>query len=186
MSFLSSLRRSANNAQFEARRLLRVQQQQNVIAGLQNQREQQAIALGDRTAQKLRESSLQDDELRQLAQPVLALDAQIELETAELQRIQTEEPPEQDPADPAPPAAGQQTTSTPETTCSNCGTALSPTAKFCTGCGTPVDRSGDAEPEQATSRPPSGPTAQSSRATDPSDAGATEPEGAGGTETARG
>ncbi len=184
MSFLSSLRRSANNAQFEARRLLRVQQQQNVIAVLQNQREQQALALGDRTAQKLRESSLQDDELRQLAQPVLDLDAQIELETAELQRIQTEESPEQDPADAAPPAADQQTTSTPETTCSNCGTALSPTAKFCTGCGTSVDRSGD--PEQETSRPPSGPTARSSGATDPSNAGATEPEEAGGTETARG
>lgn len=180
MSFLSSLRRSANNAQFEARRLLRVQQQQNVIAGLQNQREQQAIALGDRTAQKLRESSLQDEELRQLAQPVLDLDAQIELETAELQRIQAEEPPEQDSADPAPPAANQQTTATPETTCSNCGTALSPTAKFCTGCGTPVDRSG--EPEQE----PSGPTAQSSGDTDPSDAEATEPEEAGGTGTARG
>lgn len=185
MSFLSSLRRSANNAQFEARRLLRVQQQQNVIAGLQNQREQQALALGERTAQKLRESSLQDDELRQLAQPVLDLDAQIELETAELQRIQTEEPPEQDPADPAPPAAGQQTTSTP-VTCSNCGTALSPTAKFCTGCGAPVDRPGDPEPEQAASRPPSGPTAQTSGATDPSDAGATEPEEAEGTETALG
>jgi hypothetical protein len=65
------------------------------------------------------------------------------------------------------------------TTCSNCGTALSPTAKFCTGCGTPVDRSGN--PEQA----PSGPTPQSSGAADPSNAGTTEPKDADGTGTAR-
>ncbi len=137
MSFFESLRKSASNATFEAQKLVRTQRRQLSIANLRKERDGNALELGNRTAEKVRDQELQDLELEQLARTVLDLDDRIRTEQEELERIRAEQPPYQDaPAQTQPDAPAQPVSTGPR--CGNCGATLQPGATFCTSCGARV------------------------------------------------
>ncbi len=137
MSFFESLRKSASNATFEAQKLVRTQRRQLSITNLRKERDGNALELGNRTAEKVRDQELQDLELEQLARTVLDLDDRIRTEQEELERIRAEQPPYQDaPAQTQPDAPAQPVSTGPR--CGNCGATLQPGATFCTSCGARV------------------------------------------------
>ncbi len=137
MSFFESLRKSASNATFEAQKLVRTQRRQLSITNLRKERDRNALDLGSRTAEKVRDHELQDLELEQLARTVLDLDDRIRTEEEELERIRTEQPSEQAaPAQTQPSAPPQPPSTGPR--CGNCGATLQPGAAFCTTCGARV------------------------------------------------
>ncbi len=133
MDFFKDIRSSATEAAFEAQRLVRVQSQQLAIARLRKARDDAALTLGIRAAEKARQNPLNDQELMDLALGVHDSEAQIQDAELELERIRAEQPP------------GRTEHNVPTTDetgsnllCFKCGAAVPEGASYCTKCGTQV------------------------------------------------
>ncbi len=167
--FFERIRLGADKARFEAERLLRINQAQSVLKDLERQLEGVTAAMGSKVVALYDAGTLTQPELVESCQRIEAMRQRISAQTAEIERIRNEQPPEAPVAarsgrmcprcqiqlpvgtafcpqcgskavDIAPPPVA------PGVKCPTCGETIPAGARFCPTDGTPV--------EQATAPPP--------------------------------
>jgi rubrerythrin len=130
MSFLDKLSkgvgRAADQAKFEADKLMRVKRLDSEIGKLSSEKEKAVLAVGARAIE------LRIAELEELIKPVETLEAQLAGKKAELEAVKAEQFEETEPSAPSTPS----TPTTPsEKYCPSCGAAVQAGTKFCPSCG---------------------------------------------------
>ena len=162
--FTKGVSKAAEQAKFEADRLVRLNKVGAEVSTLVTETEKATAAIGNKVMELRATGALQVPELEAMIQRVEALKAQVAAKQAELERVRTDRfegtpavPPVQVPpaevnpaampwAAPAPaPAPATETVPAPETAapvaevapkaCPNCGAAIEPGTKFCPSCG---------------------------------------------------
>lgn len=154
MRFIDSARKSATDAASEAQKRVQVQRRRWAISNLGKERDAAALAVGNRTVEKVRDGSLQDDELAGLARTVTDADTRIEEAQAELEGIRAGKAEQSEDAT----ISGEEAAASPTigAVCSNCGAVLPRGAQACISCGAPV--AGTSRQDASTSTAESPPT----------------------------
>ncbi|MEJ7651850.1 MAG: zinc ribbon domain-containing protein [Chloroflexia bacterium] len=137
MKFFESIKQSAEDATFQAQKMVRVQRQQSAVGALNQAKDAATRAVGNKAVEKARDGSLHDDELISLAQLVLDAEGKIAEAEAELERIRAEQPPNTTGAS-TQSAAPSATEAQSGYYCQNCGRPLALGVQFCTSCGARV------------------------------------------------
>jgi len=137
MKFFESIKQSAEDATFQAQKMVRVQRQQSAVGALNQAKDAATRAVGNKAVEKARDGSLHDDELISLAQLVLDAEGKIAEAEAELERIRAEQPPNT--TGPSTQSAAPSATEAQSGYyCQNCGRPLALGVQFCTSCGARV------------------------------------------------
>jgi RNA polymerase subunit RPABC4/transcription elongation factor Spt4 len=171
-NILDQLRSGAGRAAFEAEKLHRVTAIRSEIRSIKSELEGAFLRAGEVAFRLYQSDGIGEPELREACAQIDALQTRIAAHEQEIERIQNE--PYQEPGSgpehgylcpnghgPVPdgarfcPKCGSEAIyvapPAPDTACPACGTALSPEARFCGSCGTPIP-----EPASTSSPAPEG------------------------------
>lgn len=160
MKIWGSVRQGAGKLAFEADKLVRIKKQEGLISDAHKEIQTKLTALGEVALSLYRDGALTQPQMAAIAGEIAQIEGRIAQLQAELEAIRAEEwvdpsaqaappPPPVSaytyPSQPLTPAAqsGEQPPTPPEAEtprCANCGAPLSPTAAFCSECGTRVER----------------------------------------------
>lgn len=148
MKFFDAIRNTAADAAFEAQKVVRIQKQQAVVSGLQKERDAAVMSVGNAVVQRAQEGSLTDPDLVSLTEQVRAVDERIRDAQTELERIRSEQAPDQTTQQSgqqpfqstAAAAGGPSSPAAGGTACPQCGSHVPAGSVFCTNCGARVEQ----------------------------------------------
>lgn len=140
--FTKGVGKAAEQAKFEADKLVRVNRLGSEVSQLATEAEKASAAIGTKVMELRAAGTFQVPELDELAQRVEALKAQVVAKQAELEKVRAEKFEVAAPAQPATPAAEVRPAppaapwaAPGAKSCPGCGASVEPGAKFCPSCG---------------------------------------------------
>jgi len=147
MAFLDRLgkgvSRAANQAKFEADKVMRVNKLSSEATELARQVEQLTVEIGRKAIELISTGQFDVPEMTELAAQVKSVEATLAAKRVELDEAKLAKFEEVAAAEVVPPVRASVPASAAETApgmhCTNCGAELQPGAKFCPSCGQKVE-----------------------------------------------
>lgn len=152
MDFMDNLRRGVDRAGFEVDKLLRANRLRAQVGAIRSQMDEELRQIGRRVVESYDQNVPVPDVVKESCARVKRYETEIATREIELERINSETPPDVD---------MDVTAATSALKCPACGVTFLEGAKFCSNCGADLSAGRKAEPspdEGAQSAPDAGPS----------------------------